>query len=30
MKYFHKDIELEVPDSVYCPREDSELMAICI
>ena len=30
MKYFHKDIELEVPDSVYCPREDSELMARCI
>ena len=27
MKYFYKQMELEVPDSVYCPREDSELLA---
>lgn len=27
MKYFYKGLELEIPDSVYCPREDSELLA---
>lgn len=27
MKYFYKDIELDVPKGVYYPREDSELMA---
>ncbi len=27
MKYFYKDIELDVPETVYCPREDSELLA---
>lgn len=26
MKYFYKDIELDVPDSVYYPKEDSELL----
>jgi release factor glutamine methyltransferase len=27
MKYFYKDLELDVPETVYYPREDSELMA---
>ena len=27
MKYFHKNMELEVPEGVYYPREDSELLA---
>ncbi len=27
MKYFYKDLSLEIPDSVYLPREDSELLA---
>jgi release factor glutamine methyltransferase len=27
MKYFYRDIVLDVPDSVYYPREDSELIA---
>jgi len=30
MKYFYKDIELEVPSSCYYPREDSELLAEAI
>ncbi len=27
MKYFYKDLSLEIPTSVYLPREDSELLA---
>ena len=27
MKFFYKDMELDVPESVYFPREDSELLA---
>lgn len=27
MKYFYREFELEVPKSVYYPREDSELLA---
>ncbi len=27
MKFFYKDMELDVPDNVYYPREDSELLA---
>ncbi len=27
MKFYYNNIELEVPDSVYCPREDSLLLA---
>jgi release factor glutamine methyltransferase len=27
MKYFYKNMELDVPQSVYYPREDSELLA---
>ncbi len=27
MKFFYKDVELDVPESVYFPREDSELLA---
>ncbi len=27
MKYFYRDLTLEVPDSCYYPREDSELLA---
>lgn len=30
MKFYYKDITLEVPDSVYFPEEDSELMAEAI
>jgi len=30
MKYFYKDLSLEIPDSVYLPREDSELLAEAI
>lgn len=30
MKYFYKDAEFDVPDTVYCPREDSELLAKAI
>ncbi len=30
MKFYYNNIELEVPDSVYCPREDSVLMAKAI
>ncbi len=27
MKYFYKDLTLDIPDSCYYPREDSELLA---
>jgi release factor glutamine methyltransferase len=27
MKYFYKELKLDIPESVYCPREDSELLA---
>lgn len=27
MKFYHSGIELDVPESVYCPREDSLLLA---
>ena len=27
MKFFYKDLVLEIPDSVYYPREDSLLLA---
>ncbi|MCX6816228.1 MAG: methyltransferase [Candidatus Aenigmarchaeota archaeon] len=27
MKYFYKDIELDIPDDVYYPREDTEILA---
>lgn len=30
MKYFFNDMEFEVPDSVYYPKEDSELLASAI
>lgn len=30
MKFFYKDMELDVPESVYCPKEDSELLASVI
>jgi len=30
MRYFYKNIALDVPKTVYCPREDSELMASVI
>jgi release factor glutamine methyltransferase len=30
MKYFYKDLTLDVTESVYMPKEDSELLAKCI
>ncbi len=30
MKFYYSNLELEVPDSVYCPREDSLLLAKAI
>jgi release factor glutamine methyltransferase len=30
MKYFYKDITLDVPESVYYPREDAEMLAKCL
>jgi release factor glutamine methyltransferase len=30
MKYFYKNLSLEIPETVYYPREDSELLALVL